>query len=277
MLRKVARTLLNPKEAAFGLWKTSGLGSLKTRLKYDLCNRPHYLFCVYHAARSAAKLGLPEISVLEFGVAGGNGLLELERVANEVEKEFPVKVSLYGFDSGEGLPAPQGYRDLPYIWKESFFKMDVPALKAKLSRSNLVLGNVTETVPKFVADNSHAPIGAVMCDLDYYSSTIDSFKLFNSDSSTRLPRVYLYFDDIISNEFGGIMCDSVGQLCAIKEFNGQSERLTMQPIAGLKEVRQRPARWNDQIYVLHDFDHPEYCTYVHDSMSRQLPLGKPMT
>lgn len=37
--------------------------------------RPNYAYCTYHAADLARRLGIPRISVIEFGVAGGNGLL----------------------------------------------------------------------------------------------------------------------------------------------------------------------------------------------------------
>src|SRR4051812_4939861 len=43
--------------------------------------RPQYLWPVLHAAHSASALGIPAIAALEFGVAGGNGLLALERAA----------------------------------------------------------------------------------------------------------------------------------------------------------------------------------------------------
>ncbi|HEY5681248.1 MAG TPA: hypothetical protein VIS55_14360 [Pseudomonadales bacterium] len=50
-------------------------------------------------------------------MAGGNGLVEMERIAREVEPLFGVGIEIWGFDSGKGLPAPRDYRDLPYIWQ----------------------------------------------------------------------------------------------------------------------------------------------------------------
>ncbi|MHC4129678.1 MAG: hypothetical protein ACYSUA_16250, partial [Planctomycetota bacterium] len=40
------------------------------------------------------------ISALEFGVAGGNGLLALERAAMRLAEIFGVEIDVYGFDSG---------------------------------------------------------------------------------------------------------------------------------------------------------------------------------
>ena len=263
--------LLQPSKLFFKIWELSHIGSFAKRLQYDIFPRPHYAFCVYHAARLAKCLGIKEISVLEFGVAGGNGLVALERVAEEVEKEFGVKIKVYGFDTGEGLPAPKDFRDLPYVWQAGFFKMDVPALKKRLSRSELVLGDVAVTVPEFLK-GGHPPIGAVMLDLDYYSSTADALQLMESEYAGVLPRIYCYCDDVISNEYGGIYCDSVGQLGAIKDLNQKWKDRCLSQIAGFGVTRKRPAAWNEQIYVGHFFMHPDYNTYVHKDKNRQLPL-----
>jgi len=44
--------------------------------------RPQFLYGVGEAARTASRLGIPAISVIEFGVAAGAGLLALEDVAD---------------------------------------------------------------------------------------------------------------------------------------------------------------------------------------------------
>lgn len=53
---------------------------------------------------------MSKISAIEFGVDGGNGLLAMENIAQEVEKEVPVEFEIYGFDTGSGLPEPIDYR-----------------------------------------------------------------------------------------------------------------------------------------------------------------------
>jgi hypothetical protein len=52
----------------------------------------------------AKVLNLPRVSVFEFGVAGGSGLVSLERVAELVEQKTGVGIDVYGFDTGEGFP-----------------------------------------------------------------------------------------------------------------------------------------------------------------------------
>ena len=62
-------------------------------------------------------------------MAGGRGILYLEYHAKEIEKIYNIKIDIYGFDTGYGLPEPKGYRDLPYIWKKGFFEMFPRAYK----------------------------------------------------------------------------------------------------------------------------------------------------
>ena len=110
----------------------------------------------------AKKLGYDAISVVEFGVAGGRGLLNLEYNAKHIRDLLSLDIDIYGFDTGEGLPEPLDYRDLPYLWKKSEYKMDVPKLKAQLKAAKLVLGDVKETAETFLAEFKPNPIAAVM-------------------------------------------------------------------------------------------------------------------
>ncbi len=97
------------------------IGSYKQRLSMGAVDRPHYGHCVYNAAVLAKKLGYSRMSVLEFGVAEGNGLVILEYHAQEVSRQLSIDIDIYGFDTGEGLPEPSDYRDLPYFWKKGDF------------------------------------------------------------------------------------------------------------------------------------------------------------
>src|SRR5215470_500045 len=57
------------------------------KLDYETIERPYYGHCLLHAAILARKLGHQRISAVEFGVAGGNGLVVLERHAEAVQRE----------------------------------------------------------------------------------------------------------------------------------------------------------------------------------------------
>lgn len=95
------------------------------------------------------------------------------------------------------MPSPEGFRDLPYVWDQGFYKMDAESLRSRLKIAELVLGPVAETIPSFVQRGGVPPIGFVAFDLDYYSSTKRAFGLFEGSAETRLPRMYCYFDDIM--------------------------------------------------------------------------------
>jgi hypothetical protein len=246
--------------------------SFQTKLDLDLLERPHYAYCLANAARLAKALKIPAISALEFGVAGGAGLIALEDLAAPIEDLYGVRIQVWGFDTGEGLPPPVDYRDLPYVWQEGFFRMDQEELRRRLSRAQLVLGDVRETVPTFLEKYRPAPIGAVFCDLDYWSSTRDSLAIFQGDQNSMLPRVFCYFDDIVSVEGVAYYCEDVGQLRAIRDYNEVSEMRKLRQIAGLTSIRQVKALWNSKIYVHHAFDHLSYCTYVQHQPDMQLEL-----
>ena len=117
-------------------------------------------------------------------------LVALEVISSQVEKALGVKIEIVGFDTGNGLPAPRDYRDLPHLWEKGFYEMDQDMLRARLRRAQLVLGDISETSREWLRSD-HAPIGFVAFDLDYYSSTKAAFALFEGDAGSHLPRVLL--------------------------------------------------------------------------------------
>lgn len=258
---------------ARSFWQRFPVGPLDLRVQYGISSRPNYAYGVYAAADLAVKLGLPAISAIEFGVAGGRGLLALESIATEVSHALGVKIAVYGFDSGEGMPAPQDYRDLPHVWDQGFYKMDQAALKVSLKHATLVLGDVASTVPAFLKTSDLPPVGFVSFDLDYYSSTKMALRLFEGGPETHLPRAYCYFDDLMWPE---IACHNeyMGELCAIREFNDEHTHMKVSPIHMFSHMRPHPAPWNEQMYVLHDFQHPLYSVNItpKDTRNTQLPL-----
>jgi hypothetical protein len=236
------------------------LGSYKFRLKIGAVERPHYGYIVYNAARLATKLNLTRISVLEFGVAGGRGLLNLEYHAREVEALVSIKIDLYGFDTGEGLPQPLDYRDLPYHWKEGFYKMDVESLQARLTTARLVLGNIAVTAKTFFNDYDPAPIAAVIHDFDFYSSTALALKMFDENEKYFLPRIYCYFDDTVGNETS-LYNDYTGERLAINEFN-QTHEYKKLAVPYHLLARKAVEPWHHQIFIYHDFRHSQYNTFI---------------
>jgi hypothetical protein len=228
--------------------------SVETRAFWDISDRPAYLLGVLHATRLARRNGIGEIAVIEFGVAGGNGLLALEREAEAVASELGVSIKVYGFDNGPaGLPAFIGdHRDHPDKWKPGDFPMDESLLRSKLGpRTTLVLGNVAETVPQFFDDPGVPPLGFIAFDLDLYSSTACALGLLSAPGRRMLEHVALYFDDTehsISHSFAG-------ELLAIEEFNRTNDHVKIDRWRGIRNDRPFPeASFLQKMYMAHDLE-----------------------
>jgi hypothetical protein len=242
------------------------------KLDYNTIERPWYGHGLLRAAELARKLGHKRISAIEFGVAGGNGLLALERHAAHVTRETGVDIAIFGFDTGKGMPQPLDYRDMPYLWQAGYYAMDADLLRARLQSSKLLLGPVETTLRSFFEEEAPPPIGFISFDLDYYSSTVSALKVFEAEHRYLLPRVACYVDDMVGdvdwayNEFAG-------ELLAIKEFNAAHEHVKVAPVQGLRFYLGRlPQVWHEQIFVAHIFMHPDYNTPI--SEMTQLPLSK---
>lgn len=232
-----------------------------------------YAYGAWGAVELAARLGLPAVTLIELGVAGGNGLVELERLALELESERGIAARVAGFDLGTGMPAPTDHRDSPYVWQQGFFRMDEAALRARLVRADLLLGDVVETGSAFLA-SSPPPIGFISFDLDYYSSTAAAFGalLESTDYDRYLPRVLCYFDDTVGPH-AEMHSEFTGELLAIDEFNRRQASRKLARISGLRyKVQPCDGPWIDGMFVLHLFDHPLYNTYVFPDADRQFPL-----
>ena len=218
--------------------------------------RPNYTWGLLQAAYLGKMLNLDRISAIEFGVAGGNGLVSLERIAPEVEKLLGVIVEVYGFDTGEGLPIPGDYRDLPHLYESNTYKMDQAALKSRLTTAKLYLGLIEKTLAGFI-DSKPAPVGFIAVDVDLYSSTVHSLRILEASQRMLLPRIHCYFDDLIGFSFA----DFNGERLAIHEFNEAHATRKISPIYGLRYFVPRTmadSPWVDGMFMAHILDHELY-------------------
>jgi hypothetical protein len=215
---------------------------------WDAADRPQYLFGVFHAAEQARREGHDAVSVIEFGVAEGYGLLSMQSHAAAVERHTGVRVYVYGFDSGRGLPKGTGdYRDHPDVWKAGDYQIDEMGLRKKLeANTTLFIGDVSDTVLK---QPIVAPVGFIAFDLDLYSSTSSALRLLLRRDVALLRRVALYFDDInaVHNH------RFAGELLAIDEFNRASDRVKVDRWRGIQAGRPFPeADWLMGMYLAHN-------------------------
>lgn len=243
---------------------TDGIYPYSPQFKLDMqvVRRPHYAWCMVKAAELGRLLGHDRISAIEFGVAGGNGLAFMCEYASEVKRITGVTVDCYGFDTGEGMPPPEGARDLPYWFQEAQYRMDVEALQRRVPDARLVLGNIRDNIAGFLEAHNPAPIGAIFNDTDYWSSTRESFRLYDQAAARPqnfLPRQFMYFDDVIGTEYE-MYGPCNGQLLAIEEFNASQDEVRIHLNQNLLTQVHRDYRYN--IYYGHVFRHPDYDRYI---------------
>lgn len=228
------------------------------RLMQDpICSqKPQYIYGVLQGAALAKVLGLQRVSVLEFGVASGAGLLSMEQIAERCEDLVDIKIDVYGFDTGTGLPRSLDYRDCPQKWLEGYYPLDEEQLSKRLRRASLKLGLIKDTLPAFL-QSGPAPIAFVAVDLGFYSSTTDALKVFDADNGLVLPRTPCSFRCSIGKDY----CEYTGELLAVSEFNSSHIRRKLQAIRTLSLFFPYPFNcmwWIEMMYTFHSFDHPLY-------------------
>lgn len=228
-------------------------GSFKKRVEYDLVPRQPYAFGIQAAADAAKAAGILKITIIEFGVAAGAGLLNMCWIAERVRKETGIEFDIVGFDSGTGMPPPIDYRDHP----EKYFTGDFPPVNREQlinslpDNARIIFGDLKQSISQFRNELIH-PIGFVSVDVDYYWSAKECLEVLTFLPQFYLPFVYTYFDDlqdIDDNEF-------CGELLAIKEFNQEFEYRKITIANCLSNLRIfKQSVWLNQIYLTHIFDH----------------------
>ena len=137
-------------------------GSYRRKVDFDLVVRQQYACPLLYAADSAKRCAIPRVTVLEFGVANGAGLMNMCRLAERTRQAVGIDFRVVGFDTGVGMPPAIDYRDLPDTYQLGDFPMmDAQRLRKSLpSIAELFIGDVKDTVPQFLATvSADAPIG----------------------------------------------------------------------------------------------------------------------
>ncbi|GIE97301.1 TylF/MycF/NovP-related O-methyltransferase [Paractinoplanes rishiriensis] len=153
------------------------------------------------------KLALPvKGSIVECGVFRGSSFMTFAQLSAALE---PTNLTrrIYGFDSFGGFPAV-GAQDRPQqtgaaagdLAADSYAELsrlleiyDTDRFLGHLPKAMLVRGDVTETVPKFVADNPHLVVSLLFLDLDLYEPTAVALRHL----LPRMPRgAVLAFDEL---------------------------------------------------------------------------------
>jgi hypothetical protein len=230
-------------------------GTFREQEELGLLERSNYAYGMLRAADLARFMGLKRVTVCEFGVATGNGLIAMIEHAARIEREAGVSFRIVGFDTGEGLPQIGGYEDHPELWSPGDFAMvNKDELINRIGgRAELLLGDIKNTVSGFVASLSReAPLGFISVDVDIYSATCSALRCLDGPAECYLPAISMYFDDV-SFYFANRWC---GELRAIDEFNRDHELRKIDNDRALKHrLIETPSLWHSHMYVAHILDH----------------------
>jgi hypothetical protein len=230
-------------------------GNYKMRIACDLVVRQQYAFSLLKTAELAMVQGLKSVTVIEFGVAAGAGLVNICDISRNITKLTGVDFKIFGFDSGKGMPPPRDHRDHPEVFSAGSYPLiDRSALMRALPHNaKLILGDIQETLPPFLAGlSASSPVGFVVIDVDYYWSAKECLNVFLGAADNYLPWTLVYLDDIgfeSANPWAG-------ELLAVREFNEENEMRKINLFRGLRHKRLfKHTSWFDQVYLLHVLDH----------------------
>jgi hypothetical protein len=222
---------------------------------FDAVRYPSYALGLQTACQYAHLAGKRGFTAIEFGVAGGNGLVELSRYAARLSQRTALKIKVVGFDAGSGLPTTLDRRDAPWLWNPGDFPSDINQLRLTLPREvELVVGRIQDTLPAWMEEKPELPIGFVSVDVDLYSSTVAICEAMGSaEVSCLLPFVSFYFDDALHY----LVPRCTGELAAVSEFNSRHPERQFDRDDWLAEFRPFGERlWLKRMYSLCCFDHP---------------------
>jgi|TARA_B110001452_G_C15185018_1_gene411589 hypothetical protein len=231
--------------------------------------KPHYESILYEACLEAKKLGINNVTTLELGVAGGNGIMALEKYKKKIEKVLDIKIDIYGFDTGTGLPETENVNeDLPFFWRSDQYKIDKDDLEKRIS-SKIFYGDVKDTVDDFVKVNKNK-ICCIFFDLDLYTSTKNFLNQVPKIKDQLLPRVLCYMDDVYVpenyiNQFNGVFK-------AIDEFNNANDKFKLGCSVDHHKSFKFPLA-KTSIYTLHSLENELYKKFISGGIESDLSVG----
>jgi hypothetical protein len=233
-------------------------GTFREKESLGLISRPNYAYGLLRAADLARFLGKKAVTVCEFGVATGNGLMNMVEIADQVRAETNVDIRVVGLDTGEGLPAVEDCRDHPELWSTGDFAMtNKEDLRKRVAgRAELIFGDIKDTVGGFVESlDESAPLGFVAIDVDIYSGTRSALQALKGHPELYTPAISMYCDDV-GFFFANRWC---GELLAIDEFNEENSMRKIDTDRSLSHRATRSEPWYPSMFVCHILDHETRC------------------
>src|SRR5689334_9064624 len=120
-------------------------GSIRAKAAFDVLVRQQHAYGLLEAADEARRRGLSRVTVVELGVGGGAGLLNICDLGRRIARTTGVAFDIVGFDTGAGLPPPTDHRDHPELYSAGSFPHDRAALEQALpENARIVYGDLRE-------------------------------------------------------------------------------------------------------------------------------------
>lgn len=179
-------------------------------------------------------------SIIECGVKEGNGLMLFAKLSSILEP-YNFKRKIIGFDTFQGFPKinkldlsnkkkfkklyKKGYNNSNSleILEESIKKFDKLNPLGHITKIELVKGDATKTIPKFLKKNKHLLISLLYLDFDLFEPTFVALKNF-------LPRMskgsILVFDELNDPKWSG---ETIALLKSLNIKNVKLRRFPFEP------------------------------------------------
>ena len=179
-------------------------------------------------------------SVIECGVNNGFGLLTWAKLSSILE---PVNLTrrVYGFDTFEGFPSISSLdtskkynhikkgdlsADVYAELNELIEIFDSTRFLGHIPKVNLIKGDASETIPKFINENKHLIVSLLFLDFDLYEPT----KMALTHFLPRMPRgAIVAFDELDNPLWPG---ETLAMLEEHTKYNFRIERLDFDPYIG---------------------------------------------
>ena len=162
-------------------------------------------------------------SIVECGVFKGFGVMAWAKLSTMLEPENLTR-RIYGFDTFSGFPSvsekdenPIETHDIGSLYansydelKELIVEYDRDRFLGHLDKVKLIKGDVVQTIPKFILDNSHLVVSLLFLDMDLYEPTKAAIEHF----LPRMPKgAIIVFDELDNPMWPGetnAVLDSIG-------------------------------------------------------------------
>lgn len=186
------------------------------------------------------KLVLPvKGSIVECGVFKGFGLMSWAKLSTMLEPENLTR-RIYGFDTFEGFPSVSEKDDNPIaqpvegaLASSSYEELgrliqeyDRDRFLGHIDKVHLIKGDVTQTIPAFIAEHQHLLVSLLFLDLDLYEPTKTAIECF----VPRMPKgAVIAFDELDNPMWPG---ETLALFESIGIRNLEIKRLEWDPYIG---------------------------------------------